>query len=241
MGRRVRMVCDGVPPQGGGAHLPGIEVIYSGSGQSADEVIIATIDRSSAPSGITVVSSDRAIVAAARRRGARPIESGAFLSRLLTAAAHRGIERFQPKPLPALPLGDAEVGYWLKEFGQLAQATGTEAGTPANPAPKNQHRSLTNGSELRPSGSGTVRDAGSVAHGSRTRPPYPDTRTPVPDAPSPLGRSRLESDALAAHTHPLEAWITEARRMWPDLTIEDLMMEKWLNAPGDSKSKRKPR
>ncbi len=198
-GSRVRMVCDGVAPGDGGVHLPGVEVVYAGGGHSADDVIIATLERSSAPSRITVVSSDRAVASAARRLGAKPVESGAFLSRLISGAARAGIERFQPKPLPALPLGDAEVGFWLREFGETVTHTEREA-KPLPPEPRakaSRHSQPT------------------TPHTASNAPPL---RAPTTADPAPAS---LE---LGVH----DAWLLEARRMWPDLTLDDLRMEKWL-------------
>ena len=80
----VTVVCDGQPKP----HSPDpmavepVELVFSGVGQSADDVIIRLIDADSAPKRLTVVSSDQEIRRAARRRRARDWTADAFLNRL---------------------------------------------------------------------------------------------------------------------------------------------------------------
>ena len=64
----VTVVCDGrpkphSPTPGELASSPGggVELIFSGPGRSADDVIIGLIEKDSAPRRLTVVSSDRTI------------------------------------------------------------------------------------------------------------------------------------------------------------------------------------
>lgn len=195
-GGRVRMVCDGSPPENGGPETPGVEVVYAGAGQSADEVLIDTVNRSSGASGLTVVSSDRMIAAAARKRGATAVESGAFLARLVASVASASHPRFQPKPLPSLPLGDAEVGFWLGFFGERLDIVPREgrgaSPSPASPPKRRADREATRGSK----------------------------------AASECGFSR------ATTAESGERWFEDARRMWPDLTVEDLRMDRWLDGEG---------
>ncbi len=228
---RVRLVCDGTAPRDGGSHTPGVEVVYAGAGQSADEVLIDAVNRSSSPSGLVVVSSDRMIAAAARKRGATVIDSGAFLARLITSAAAAGIERFQPKPLPALPLGDAEVGYWLTVFGE----TGREQQQTSKP----EMPQIRIGGAEAPSHANSkhFRDRAKEPGASATgRAPAANDAPPVSHAPTaPLqqpARSRSGFNGYidkAPALGPHDAWIEEARRMWPDLTLDDLRMDRWLN------------
>jgi len=188
-GGRVRMVCDGSAPTNGGPDSPGVEVVYAGAGQSADDVLIDTVNRSSGAPGLTLVSSDRVIAAAARKRGATVVESGAFLARLVASVASASNQRFQPKPLPALPLGDAEVGFWLGFFGERVEIAPRKS---EEAAPK-QARSLGG-------------RAGRVTPGHEV-PTEPRATPPTASA---------------------ESWFEDARRMWPDLTLDDLRMDRWL-------------
>ncbi len=69
--QEVLVVFDGAaPPEplGRQLHGVGIEVIYSGPGRSADDLVVERIDASSAPRRLMVVSSDRQVRRAARRR-----------------------------------------------------------------------------------------------------------------------------------------------------------------------------
>lgn len=121
-GETVAVVFDGPPPPGGMSRqieLTGVEVSYS-AGRSADEVIFEKIAENSAPRRLTVVSSDREIRKAARRRQCRRQTSAEFAEQLI-----RLVE--QP-PSPAAPqppelqqkrrgLTEEETQQWLKEFG----------------------------------------------------------------------------------------------------------------------------
>jgi predicted RNA-binding protein with PIN domain len=75
--QRVRIVFDGPrPAEGFAAQIAAsdVDVLYSGS-SSADEVLIELLENDSAAHHLTVVSSDRAIQRAARRRRAKPVAS----------------------------------------------------------------------------------------------------------------------------------------------------------------------
>lgn len=80
----VTLVCDGTP----GARTKAIagsgrvRVRYAGGGKSADDLIAAMVDRSSAPRRLTVVSSDRAVQRSARRRRSTVLTSEDFLRRI---------------------------------------------------------------------------------------------------------------------------------------------------------------
>jgi len=127
----VVVVCDGSPkPHSPDVHaVEPVELIFSGQGRSADDVIIKRIDEDSAPKRLTVVSSDRAIRRAARRRRARDWSSEAFLSRLVKVATQGG-NRSDADPsagegLPGAGTGkpsagsitDHHVQHWLEKFG----------------------------------------------------------------------------------------------------------------------------
>lgn len=194
-GGRIRMVCDGCPPANGGPDTPGVEVVYAGAGQSADDVLIDAVNRSSGASGLTVVSSDRVISAAARKRGATVVDSGAFLARLVASVASASNPRFKPKPLPALPLGDAEVGFWLGFFGERVDIV-----------PREER--------------GALLSPPSLPKRKADREAKQDFRVPSEHGPP------------AAIAVTGERWFEDARRMWPDLSVEDLRMDRWLDGEG---------
>jgi hypothetical protein len=99
---RTILVCDGRPaegtPQG---HFGPVHVRYSAP-HSADDVIIRLIERSSAPKRLIVVSSDRMILRAGRRRRCALLTSGAFLAQLgedhVVRSMARGSGRTPPDP-----------------------------------------------------------------------------------------------------------------------------------------------
>ena len=120
----VTVVCDGrpkphSPTPGELASSPGggVELIFSGPGRSADDVIIGLIEKDSAPRRLTVVSSDRTIRKAARRRRARDWSSEEFLSRLAKAARSPGPDGSSAGKPDAGPLPRDQVNRWLDAFG----------------------------------------------------------------------------------------------------------------------------
>ena len=99
-----------------GKEVAGLDVVYAGADQEADDVIEVLIARDSAPRRLLVVSTDRRLVRAARRRRAQSLSSDAFLRHL---ASDR--EKRIAKPLPGyatqVPLNEYAVGYWMGLFG----------------------------------------------------------------------------------------------------------------------------
>ncbi len=115
---KVHVVFDG-PSRGGPRpedFLPhGIRLTYSGS-TPADRFVIRAIEADSAPRRLTVVSTDRQIRAAARRRRCASLTSEEFSRRLRTE-----IERPSPATPPEPPekiegLSPDQTKSWLEEF-----------------------------------------------------------------------------------------------------------------------------
>ncbi len=126
--RRLRVVVDGRPgPQwlrhGVFDTLAGhawtrvgrAEVVFSGRDHEADDLIEEILARSEGLH-ITVVSSDRRLIAAARAAGAEQIGNGSFL-RLL----NEDLDRLESTDRPGLdadaPLDAHAVARWMREFG----------------------------------------------------------------------------------------------------------------------------
>ena len=133
----VVIVCDGSGVRGQRGR---IEILYVGSGRTADEEIIARIDASTAPRRIIVVTSDQEIVRAARRRRCRPVESAQFLEHLAVdaeqAEAAEAVETYQPPPGT---LSSGQVERWKAVFdvdeSALEEAAREVGETPARPRP----------------------------------------------------------------------------------------------------------
>ncbi|MEM0914545.1 MAG: NYN domain-containing protein [Planctomycetota bacterium] len=114
---RAVVVCDGrVKPLGPSeSPVDGVELVYSGSVKSADDVIIERIEASHTPRRLIVVSTDRQIRAAARKRRCQSTTSDAFIARLAET-----LDRRPAPPRDAKPQGrlsDDQVHRWLRHFG----------------------------------------------------------------------------------------------------------------------------
>jgi predicted RNA-binding protein with PIN domain len=115
----VTVVCDGrVGPLGlTESPVDGVELIYSGPNRSADDVIIDLIDAYSAPRRLTVVSSDRQIRKAARRRRASTWSSEEFVKKLAAVLRQRPAAEPRPGKPATGALDEYEVDWWLRRFG----------------------------------------------------------------------------------------------------------------------------
>jgi predicted RNA-binding protein with PIN domain len=100
-----------------------VEVRFAPHPDDADHVIGDTVERGSATTEFTVVTSDRELQARARRSGARVVGVRKFIEEHAPRPT-RG--RRRPKTeeddgdsleKPRGPLSDCEVDRWLKEFG----------------------------------------------------------------------------------------------------------------------------
>jgi predicted RNA-binding protein with PIN domain len=90
----------------------GIDVRFARRHGSADELIEELIEDHHAPTSLTVVSADNRVIAAARRRRARPAASGDWLIALRAAA--RPAADTDAKPAEPGPEG---AEYWKDYFG----------------------------------------------------------------------------------------------------------------------------
>lgn len=118
--RRVVVVFDGAAPAPGLAAQIGdarIETVFSGRGVPADDVLVRRIGGDTAPRRLTVVSSDRAVANAARRRRATAVGSADFWRQLRRdLASTRSTEATEP---PEKQQGQSaeQTEAWLDEFG----------------------------------------------------------------------------------------------------------------------------
>jgi predicted RNA-binding protein with PIN domain len=107
-GSAMTVVCDGKPKPEEGSYRGSVRLIYSGPGRDADSVIEQLIATDHGPRDLIVVSNDRRIQSAAKRRKAKPMSAESFLNQLVASA--RG-----DSPNTPPDMGDTDD--WLKEFG----------------------------------------------------------------------------------------------------------------------------
>lgn len=91
----------------------GIAVRFARGYDSADSLIEELIEEHDAPTALTVVSSDNRVMAAARRRRAKPVASDAWFASLREADRAAGHARDAKPPEPG-PDGAEE---WKRYFG----------------------------------------------------------------------------------------------------------------------------
>jgi len=105
-GDAVILVCDGMPGPGAATgKTGGISIRYAGkTGVSADELIMSLIRKSHSPRQLTIVSTDREIARAARRRRCRTLDSDRFLRMIAT---DRAAQPRRPADPARPPMGDA--------------------------------------------------------------------------------------------------------------------------------------
>ncbi|MDX2115752.1 MAG: NYN domain-containing protein [Planctomycetota bacterium] len=183
---KVRFVCDDERPtvrpgDTGPRAQPfrvgaGMSVIFSGAGREADEVIEELIARDGAPGHLFVVSSDRRVIAAARKRRARSLSSEEFLRMLLAdnAAAAREA-RVRPSPRDEVPLSPARVDGWIDS---LRLRTDPVMNLPSSPAAELRARAEPSGKDVR---------------GERHDPRRPASAEPAPPPPQPVDPLLLEA------------------------------------------------
>ena len=110
------LVCDG-PARRHRVEHPSVHVRFAGPGRTADDLLVRLVGRSTAPRRVTVVTSDREIIQAVRRRRATTIESDRFLGML--AEDHATIRPESPFPGKASPrhlVDQRQVDAWLRLF-----------------------------------------------------------------------------------------------------------------------------
>lgn len=115
---RAVVVCDGAPKPLGLVESPvdDVELVYSGPNRTADDVIRQLIVDDSAPKRLIVVSDDREIQKAARRRRARVWPCGTFVHELLKVIGGGGAPPASPRKQQQA-MSDDEVDRWLDRFG----------------------------------------------------------------------------------------------------------------------------
>jgi hypothetical protein len=103
----------GLPPR---QDTDGIAVLFA-QGQSADDLIEDLVRREPAPQQLTVVSDDRRVRDAGRRRGCPVLGCLDFLE-MLTRPGRPPSAIPGPAAKPVRPAGE-DASYWLEQFGHI--------------------------------------------------------------------------------------------------------------------------
>lgn len=91
-----------------------MHVVFARDFPQADALIEEMIESHSAPRSLLVVSSDHRLHRAARRRGAKAIDSEQWLRGLQRPRQHRTPHSRPEKP--SIPQSEAEAAYWTAQF-----------------------------------------------------------------------------------------------------------------------------
>jgi predicted RNA-binding protein with PIN domain len=111
------IVFDGIGPRDkSGFRFSNLKIVFSGTGKDADSVIETEIAENSAPKRLTVVSSDRRIRFAAKKRHAPDIKSDVFWHHVIQFMAMQTRERGRTEPRGKFE-GISEAETELKIFG----------------------------------------------------------------------------------------------------------------------------
>lgn len=114
----------GLPHEG---EFAGMRVLFSRSGQEADDLLEELVAAERAPRELTVVSSDHRVQRAARQRGAKFLDSDVWLRELQAIRQHASSLVPTEDPLK----NSAEIQKWLVEFGDVD----SRKLAPSEPAP----------------------------------------------------------------------------------------------------------
>lgn len=129
------LACDGKPRDRDISRgTPGITLRFPRPGETADELIMALIQRSSAPKRLLVITSDREVASAARKRRCRILDSDSFLAHLTHDAGRSG-----PKQIDQTTVkepGSLGVEDWIDQFQLDDQLKGLVASEPPPPRPR---------------------------------------------------------------------------------------------------------
>ncbi|MCP4541912.1 MAG: NYN domain-containing protein [Chloroflexi bacterium] len=111
--KRVTVVFDHGLPGGRSWELSGggVETVFAPTGRTADRILCERLRQARDPRGLTVVTSDRQVIAAAKAQGARVMRSEQFAVQLNTPRTVETIETERDVNLSA-----DEVQEWLKMF-----------------------------------------------------------------------------------------------------------------------------
>jgi len=147
--RRVTVIFDGGLPGGVARNLSGgpVKVLFAAQEQTADAWLIRRIRAAKNPAELTLISSDREVIAAANSRRVPVLRSEEFAGRLLPEPSRPSVEEDTGKALPETKadprLTQSEIDEWMTMFGPVPEAdsppprrSGKIAPKPASKPPK---------------------------------------------------------------------------------------------------------
>lgn len=102
-----------LPGVGRPAARPGITVIYAPHGEEADSILIRRIEREPNKKALTVVTSDRRVLAAAQANGVQSMRAQEFAAKL-AEIGQPASKASAPEDKPAVSSSD--VDYWMGIF-----------------------------------------------------------------------------------------------------------------------------
>lgn len=116
-GEKAEIIFDGIgPPDKSGLNAVGnVEVLFAGRGTDTDTVIEGKIRTSTAPKGLTIVSSDRRLRQAAQARKATAVKSEVFWADLQKQLSRKRLVK-EP-PAKRRGISESETKQWLSFFG----------------------------------------------------------------------------------------------------------------------------
>jgi predicted RNA-binding protein with PIN domain len=113
-GKRLTVVFDHGLPGGWSRELSGggVKVVFASAGHTADGILHERIRRSRNPRGMTIVTSDRQIIASAQAKGTRIVRSEEFAARLKAPPTSK------TQTEEDIHLSPEEVEEWLAVFNE---------------------------------------------------------------------------------------------------------------------------
>lgn len=225
--RKLTVVCDGGGgTRSSGAKLGHARVLFSGDHEEADDLIERLIDRFAHGGGLSVISSDKRLRKAARRRRAESIPSDAFLAQLVEDESRPAVPG-EPAFTTEVPLDAYSVAHWLAEFGLEAPdpATKPREVRSAEPAPGRKKVPPPG-----PQGAGVFGESLTI---ELPEPPTPRERAAAPEsheAPPAVPENATDpasEDGAGLEVDPL---LRRALEEWRGLmSLDDLDMRRWID------------
>lgn len=211
--RKTTLVCDGGGSKGSGVRMGHVNVLFSGYHAEADDLIETLIERYVHGGGLSVVSSDKRLRRAAKKRGAEIIPSDRLLRHLEHDADRPEDRGGLPVFVHEIPLDRWSVAHWMEEFGIEPDDTPKQV---PRPAPASA--------------------AAKTNHPKRVEPSRVSQSTPS------HARADREQRAKPEPAQDLDPLLRAALEEWRGrLTADDLDMRRWVDDVKPISDRTRPR